>query len=70
MTYNPNPKSPQWREARMNNEAGCTFPKCECTVPDYAFSMHNRVNYCDKLAVLEKADEQQGTEIPGTKEAT
>lgn len=28
---------------------GCTWPKCDCKVPDYAFSMHNRVHYCKKL---------------------
>lgn len=49
-----NPKSNQFREARMHNEAGCTWPKCQCTVPDYAMSGHNRVDYCGKLAELEK----------------
>lgn len=28
---------------------GCEWPKCECRVPDYALSMHNRVHYCLKL---------------------
>jgi hypothetical protein len=32
--------------AEMNKV--CTFPQCECKVPDYAFSMHNRTVYCLK----------------------
>ena len=28
---------------------GCEWPKCICPVPDFAFSMHNRVHYCLKL---------------------
>jgi hypothetical protein len=30
--------------------AGCGWPKCQCRVPDYALSGHNRVHYCAKLA--------------------
>lgn len=26
----------------------CTYPNCDCTVPDFAMSMHNRVSYCRK----------------------
>lgn len=44
-------------EARMHNEAGCEWPKCKCRVPDYAFSMHNRVNFCLKL---KEYDEKNG----------
>lgn len=42
----------QDREAAMNT-AGCTWPKCECEVPSYALSMHNRVDFCEKLAAYE-----------------
>lgn len=36
----------------------CTFPACQCKVPDYAFSAHNRVKYCEKLAELRKPKEK------------
>lgn len=39
---------------RMNNEAGCTWPNCKCPVPTYAWSMHNRVNFCLKLRDYDK----------------
>lgn len=30
----------------------CKWPECECKVPDFAWSAHNRVNYCEKLKEL------------------
>ena len=29
---------------------GCEWPKCQCPVPSFALSMHNRVHYCAKLS--------------------
>jgi hypothetical protein len=34
----------------------CKWPECDCSVPDYAFSAHNRVEYCEKLK--EKRNDQ------------
>jgi hypothetical protein len=50
------------RVMRMNNEAGCTWnpPKgvkrCDCPVPYYALSMHNRVDFCLALKALEQKE--------------
>jgi hypothetical protein len=44
------------RMEKMNNEAGCTFPKCECHVPSYALSMYNRTEFCEKLAAYEEIE--------------
>jgi len=44
-------------EMRMNNEAGCEWPTCKCSVPYYALSMHNRINFCVKL---KEYDDQHG----------
>lgn len=27
-------------------DKGCTFPECDCKVPDYAFSEHIRKKFC------------------------
>lgn len=42
------------REVKMY-EAGCGWPECTCKVPDYAFSGHVRVDYCEALKAAEKA---------------
>ena len=47
------------RVARMNHEAGCTFPKCQCDVPSYAFSMHNRVDFCLALKELDQKEAEE-----------
>jgi L-amino acid N-acyltransferase YncA len=33
-------------------DKGCTFPNCECKVPDYAFSEEKRVKFCKMLAYI------------------
>lgn len=43
----------QDREAAMQ-KAGCTWTKCTCAVPSYALSMHNRVDFCEKLKEYEE----------------
>lgn len=30
-------------------EKKCTFPACKCDVPDYAFSAHNRKEFCNAV---------------------
>lgn len=47
------------RVARMNNEAGCTWPTCPCHVPSYALSMHNRIDFCLALKELDQNDAEQ-----------
>lgn len=27
-------------------DIGCRWPECTCKVPDFAFSEHNRIQYC------------------------
>ena len=44
------------RVARMNNEARCTWPECKCQVPSYAWSMHNRVDFCLALKELDQTE--------------
>jgi hypothetical protein len=47
------------RVVRMNNESGCTWPKCPCDVPSYALSMHNRVDFCLALKALEQDEAEK-----------
>lgn len=53
------------RVRRMNNEAGCTWnpppgiPRCNCPVPSYALSMHNRVDFCLALKELDQKEAEQ-----------
>jgi len=42
------------RMMKMNNEARCTFPKCDCEIPGYALSMYNRTEFCNKLKEYEE----------------
>lgn len=38
-------------------DLGCSWPECNCKVPDYAFSEHNRRKYCEVLKILTKTEE-------------
>lgn len=31
---------------RSLQDMGCKWPECECSVPGFAFSEHNRKQYC------------------------
>lgn len=45
-------------------ECECTFPKCACNVPDYAFSSHNRKEFCDKWKQELKEQEEWNNREP------
>jgi hypothetical protein len=37
----------------------CKWPQCDCIVPDYAYSAHNRVEWCRELK--KKRDDAKST---------
>ena len=37
-------------------DIGCKWPDCKCDVPDYAWSEHNRRQYCRKHRELKEVD--------------
>lgn len=38
--------SPKLIETERLSTTECNFPECNCVVPDYAFSRHNRKEFC------------------------